>query len=78
MKKVIVGTVVAVMFSGISHASDRDTLEMLYYALSGDKWDIADGWLSKAPLNNYLQSPILPTTIEELVVVSLLAKNRNS
>lgn len=51
--KVFVGAVVAAMFSGYSYASERDTLEMLYYALSGNKWDNADGWLSEAPLNEW-------------------------
>lgn len=38
------------MFPFVAFASDRGALELLYDALSGDRWDNADGWLSEAPL----------------------------
>ncbi len=50
MKKSFIGAVVAATFSCFSYASERDTLVLLYDALSGDQWDNADGWLSEAPL----------------------------
>lgn len=53
MKKVFVSAVVATMFSCFSYASERDALELLYDALSGDRWDNSDGWLSEAPLNEW-------------------------
>ena len=50
MKKLVIAVVAATMFPFVAFASDRDALELLYDALSGDQWDNADGWLSEAPL----------------------------
>lgn len=53
MKKLVFAVVAATMFPFFAFASDRDALELLYDALSGDQWDNADGWLSEAPLDEW-------------------------
>ena len=53
MKKIVFAAVAVTVLPCIAFASDRDALESLYDALSGDQWDKADRWLSEAPLDEW-------------------------
>ncbi|MCY3886063.1 MAG: hypothetical protein OXG24_14250 [Gammaproteobacteria bacterium] len=45
--------VTAILLSGVTHASERASLEMFYDALNGEQWKQSEGWLTDAPLEDW-------------------------